>query len=145
MNDHLAKLAIAFVLIALTVLIHAAGLALVMRRLPPPSRLDHAHFGPRVWLLVRVAAWVVTIHCVEIAVWALFYWSQKSLPDFESSLYFAVVTYTTLGYGDLVLSREWRLLAGIEALIGILMCGWSTGFFVAIVGRIYSPTAHHGD
>ena len=141
----LAKLAIAFSLLAVTVFIHAAGLAFVMRRLPLRRILDHSHFGRRVWLLIRVAAWVVAIHCVEIAVWALFCWSQKSLPDFESSLYFAIVTYTTVGYGDLVLPYGWRLLAGIEALTGILMCGWSTGFFVAIVSRIYSPTPHDGE
>jgi hypothetical protein len=48
------------------------------------------------------------------------------------------VTYTTTGYGDLVLPPEWRLFGAIEALTGILMCGWSTGFFFAIVSQMYS-------
>jgi hypothetical protein len=45
------------------------------------------------------------------------------MPDLQSALYFSAVTYTTTGYGDLVLSKEWRLVGAIEALTGILMCG----------------------
>jgi hypothetical protein len=60
---------------------------------------------------------------------------RDSLPDAESSFYFSGVTYTTLGYGDLVLPQEWRLLGPVEGLTGILMCGLSTGFFFAVVSR----------
>jgi hypothetical protein len=59
------------------------------------------------------------------------------MPDLASALYFSAVTYTTTGYGDLVLAEEWRLLGAVEALTGILMCGWSTGFFFAVVNRLY--------
>ena len=52
---------------------------------------------------------------------------------------FGTITYTTTGYGDLVLPEQWRLVGGVEALTGILMCGWSTGFFIAIVNRLYDP------
>jgi hypothetical protein len=57
------------------------------------------------------------------------------MPDLTAALYFSAVTYTTTGYGDLVLAPEWRLVGAIEALTGILMCGWSTAFFVAVVSR----------
>ena len=87
------------------------------------------------WLLVRVAWWLVLLHLAEIAVWALFYWWQKCLPDAESSFYFSGVTYTTVGYGDLVLPKEWRLLGPVEGLTGILMCGLSTGLFFAVVSK----------
>ena len=87
------------------------------------------------WQLPRVAWRLVLLHLAEIAVWALFYWWQKCLPDAESSLYFSGVTYTTLGYGDLVLPKEWRLLGPVEGLTGILMCGLSTGFFFAVVSK----------
>ena len=69
------------------------------------------------------------------SVWALFYWWQKCLPDAESSFYFSAVTYTTVGYGDLVLPQEWRLLGAVEGLTGILMCGLSTGLFFAVVSK----------
>jgi hypothetical protein len=133
----LSKLLIAFLLLALTVLIHAGGLTIVMRRLPLSKVVDDARFGPRTWLLIRLASWVITIHIVEIAMWAFFFWWKKCLPDFESSLYFSVVTYTTVGYGDLVLAQGWRLFAGVEALTGILMCGWSTGFFFIVASKLY--------
>jgi len=59
------------------------------------------------------------------------------MPDLQSAFYFSGVTYTTTGYGDLVLPEPWRLVGGIEALTGILMCAWSSGFFFAVVGRMY--------
>ena len=74
--------------------------------------------------------------------WALFYWWQKCLPDAESSFYFSGVTYTTVGYGDLVLPKEWRLLGPVEGLTGILMCGLSTGFFFAVVSKFSLPNPH---
>jgi hypothetical protein len=52
------------------------------------------------------------------------------------------VTYTTTGYGDLVLPIEFRLIGGVEALTGILMCGWSTGFIFAMVSRMFSRTVN---
>ena len=54
----------------------------------------------------------------------------------ESALYFSGVTYTTVGYGDLVLPQPWRLLAPLEALVGILMVGLSTGLFIVVVSRL---------
>lgn len=75
-------------------------------------------------------------HLVEISVWGLFYYWKGAMPDVASALYFSIVTYTTTGYGDLVLPVKWRLIGGVEALTGILMCGWSTGFFFAVVSRM---------
>ena len=63
------------------------------------------------------------------------------MADLPSALYFSAVTYTTTGYGDLVLPQEWRLVGAIEALTGILMCGWSTGFFFAVVSRMFRAEA----
>ena len=67
------------------------------------------------------------------------YVAEHGMPDLESAMYFSAVTYTTTGYGDLVLPAQWRLVGGVEALTGILMCGWSTGFFFAIVSRVFGP------
>ena len=76
------------------------------------------------------------IHIAEIAVWGLFYYWQGCFPNAESAFYFSGVTYTTVGYGDLILPEPWRMLAPAEALIGILMAGLSTGFFFAIINRL---------
>lgn len=94
--------------------------------------------GPTTWLLIRTTWWLILIHVAEIAVWALFYDWRGCLPDFETALYFSGITYTTVGFGDIVLPEQWRLLAPLEALTGILMCGLSTGFFFAVVAKIFS-------
>jgi Ion channel len=61
-------------------------------------------------LVAQITWWLIVIHLVEIALWALFFWWQKCLPDAESSFYFSGVTYATIGFADLVLPKEWRLL-----------------------------------
>ena len=133
----ISKLLTAWCLLALTVTIHAAGLSAVLPR--GSSRTPNTRFWPVTVLLVEVAGWLVLLHLTEIAVWALFYWWQKCLPDAESSFYFSGITYTTVGYGDLVLPKEWRLLGSVEGLTGILMCGLSTGLFFAVVSRFFFP------
>ena len=128
-----SKLLTAWCLVALTVAIHAAGLSAMLQT--RSSRRFDTRFWPETRLLVSVAWWLILLHLAEIAVWALFYWWQKCLPDAEASFYFSGVTYTTVGYGDLVLPKEWRLIGSVEGLTGILMCGLSAGFFFAVVSR----------
>jgi hypothetical protein len=70
-------------------------------------------------------------------VWALFFVAVGGLPDLETALYFSLTSYATLGYGDVVLPEPWRLLGPIEATVGTLMLGWSTGILVAVIGVIY--------
>ena len=121
---------------ALCVAIHAAGLAAVLdrvRRWPwSPNR-----YWLTTWRFARVAGWAILLHLGEIGVWGLLYLLAGAFPDAPSAFYFSAVTYTTTGYGDLLLPQAWRLVGGIESLTGILMCGWSTGFFFAVVSRLY--------
>src|SRR5438874_11814727 len=131
----IAKLLIAFGLVATTVIIHATGLGMVLAHvLHSPARTD-TRFWPITWLLIRIAWLLIVIHLFEIAVWAFFFWWQECLSDLESSFYFSGVTYATIGYGDLVLPKEWRLFGPIEGLTGILMCGLSTAFFFVVVSK----------
>ena len=130
----IAKLLIAWSLMALCVVIHAGAVTSALRwvrRQPDAS----GAFWPWTWLFIRVAGWIVMFHLIEIMVWALYYCGSGAMPDLPSSAYFSAVTYTTTGYGDLVLPEAWRLVGGVEALTGILMCGWSTGFFFAVVSK----------
>ena len=132
----LTKLFTALCLMGLCVAIHAGGVTWALgrlRRQPPQTR----GFWPDTWLFVLVAAWIVLLHLFEVCVWAMFFFWRDAIPDLPSALYFSAVTYTTTGYGDIVLPQDWRLAGGVEALTGILMCGWSTGFFVAVVGKLY--------
>jgi hypothetical protein len=101
----------------------------------------HVHvergFWRATWLLVCTAGWTLFLHLVQIVVWALSYTWKGAMPDLQSACYFSTVTYTTTGYGDLVLPQECRLVGGIEALTGILMCGLSTGLFFAVFARVF--------
>ena len=132
------RLLVACLLMAVCVTIHAAGLTYALRRvrrlrMPAPS------FWLSTRLFVVIAVWIVMLHLVEIAAWGVVYAWSGALPDLQTALYFSAVTYTTTGYGDVLLPVGWRLDGGVEALTGILMCGWSTGFFFAIVIRLHEP------
>jgi voltage-gated potassium channel Kch len=133
----LTKLLVAFTLMAACVVLHAAGLTLAMRWLERSLATLGGGAWRRLRLLIEVAGWTVLVHLVEITVWAVLFSSRGAMPDLDTALYFSAVTYTTTGYGDLVLPEQWRMVGGIEALTGILMCGWSTGFFFAIVNQIF--------
>jgi NADH:ubiquinone oxidoreductase subunit 6 (subunit J) len=133
----ITKLLIASILMALCVTVHAIGVTGAFRWIQRSSTLADQRFWPATWLLIKIAGWIILLHLIEISLWALLYAWQQAMPDLHSAFYFSAVTYTTTGYGDLVLPQSWRLVGGIEALTGILMCGWSTGFFFAVVNRMY--------
>jgi len=131
----LLKTLIACLLVVVTVVIHAVGFATLLRAVMRSHALNRSGFRPVTGLVIGLTCWLVLIHVVEMAVWGLFYSWQGCLPDAESAFYFSGVTYTTVGYGDLTLPEPWRMLAPLEALTGILMCGLSTGLFFALVSR----------
>jgi hypothetical protein len=133
----ITKLLLSFLLMALCVMIHASGVIGAIRWFERSPALEDPRFWRPTWLLIRVASWLVLLHLLEISLWAMFYAWGHAIPDRSAALYFSSVTYTTVGYGDVVLPAGWRLVGGVEALTGILMCGWSTGFFFAILSRIY--------
>jgi hypothetical protein len=122
----LSELLVGWGLMASSVVIHAYGVMSALR-----------------WLRRHevLAGWIVLLHVAEITVWAVAYAVMRAMPDFQSGLYFSAVTYTTTGYGDLVLPDRWRLVGAIEALTGILMCGWSTGFFFAVLTKMLGSEA----
>jgi hypothetical protein len=141
--DMLTKLIIGFGLMALCVVIHAVGLTAAIRYLRRSSDCVRTFWGSTC-LLIAIAGCAIFVHLLEITVWAVFYVWTHAMLDMDSALYFSAVTYTTVGYGDVVLPREWHLVGGVEALTGILMCGWSTAFFFAVVSRMYQSANESG-
>ena len=138
----LARSLVAFALMALCVTIHAMGLIAVFRRMHGRLADGGGAFWPSTAILIRVAAWTMFLHLLQIAAWAFLYTWLGVMPDLNTAAYFSVVTYTTTGYGDLVLRGEWRLVGGVEALTGILMCGLSTGMFFAVFSKIFHLDGH---
>jgi voltage-gated potassium channel Kch len=74
---------------------------------------------------------------LETLVWAFAYLALGAIEGLEKALYFSMVTFTTLGYGEIVLEERWRLLASFEAANGIIMFGWTTAIVIAAVQRTY--------
>ena len=132
----LSKLTLAWALMAFCVAVHAWGVTVAVQWLRRAS-VSVRHFWPAVRLFIGVAGWMILLHLVEISAWGVLYLWTGAMADLTSALYFSAVTYTTTGYGDLVLPPDWRLVGAIEALTGILMCGLSTGFFFAVVSRMF--------
>ena len=131
----LIRILIAGGLVAVTVVIHAGGFSALLRAMMRSRALERSGFRPVTGMVIGLTCSLLLIHLAEISVWGLFYFRQGCLPDAESAFYFSGVTYTTVGYGDLVLAKPWRMFAPLEALTGILMCGLSTGLFFALVSR----------
>ena len=132
-----SKLLIAWSLTALCVIVHAMGMTTLLRWENRWVAQANGRYWFSIWLLIRTAGWIILLHLIEITVWAFFYAWRDAFPDLVSALYFSAVTYTTTGYGDLVLPQEWRLVGGVEALTGILMCGWSAAVFFMVVNRMH--------
>jgi len=142
---------VAFFLVAVTVAIHAFGTTYWMRFLVHRYASHDGDIKARMALpaVTWTAIVLMALHVVEIAVWALAYLlllPGDILNTFEKATYFSAVTFTTLGYGDITLvDHEWRLLSGVEALVGILLVGWTTAFLFAVVQRSWKNMGYgHG-
>jgi voltage-gated potassium channel len=86
-------------------------------------------------LMVRVTHVVLTLQLLEVGLWAGFY-RWKCFPSWDAALYFSVTSYSTVGYGDLILPSHWRMLGPVESVTGVLMCGLSVSILFAIVARL---------
>lgn len=84
-------------------------------------------------LLIVLFSGVMVLHVMETSIWAIFYYMFGLFQDFETSLYFSLTSYTTIGYGDVLLPERWRLLGAIEGVSGVLLCGVSTAFIFAVI------------
>jgi hypothetical protein len=135
----LRELLASFILLGLCVLIHSAGIALILRKMHSHSPVATDRPWKVAIFIVQVAWKLTSLHLFQIVLWAVYFRVQGCLPDFETSLYFSGISYSTLGYGDVVLPRGWRTLGPAEGLTGILMGGLSTGLFFAISHRMLQP------
>lgn len=126
------------VLVAFTALLHLASLAGLIALLQAHGkrvRTPHVRLNQALLVLIAVFA-LIALHGIEIWLYAAVYTLVGEFPAFEDALYFSTSTYATIGYGDLVLSPAWRIVGAIEGVNGIILLGWSTAFFVSIVGQL---------
>lgn len=85
----------------------------------------------RWWSAIRPLSWVLTILILgtfaQIAAWAELFVLMGEFESFEEAVYHSAVNFSTLGYGDIVMSEKRRLLGPLQAINGVLMIGLSTG------------------
>ncbi len=123
-------------LILICIIIHALATRLAIYISNRPDRLKNKNFLSLFWIAFIVLL-MFFASIIEAAAWAGAYLYLGAIESYADSLYFSIVTYTTLGYGDITLSESWRLLASFEAAIGIIIFGWSTALVMAVVQHFY--------
>ena len=96
----------------------------------------------RVFLVVLSVVLLLALHCIETTMWALYYMESGSLPDFATALYFSILSYATIGYGDIVLPAQERLVGAMEGMVGTMMSGWSVALIVATLQTTAVARAH---
>jgi hypothetical protein len=133
----LPQLLLTALLVILTCAVHSSVTILVVRTFPrrPSVALTQTTLG-RVALVVATVLLLFVAALVEASMWATAYLQVGAMDAFERALYFSMVTFTTLGYGEITLSEDWRLMASFQAALGIIVFGWTTAILVAIVQRM---------
>jgi hypothetical protein len=131
------NLALGTLMISLTVVIHTFGLigvTHVMSWVTDRIRL-HGHRS-RMLAMNTVVIGVFAVLTAEVWLWAASFTLIGVVDDFETALYFSTITFSTVGYGDVVPHPEWRMLAALEGVNGFLLIGWSTAYLIAAGMRV---------
>lgn len=134
----LLNITIATFLIMITVIIHAGGMYLVMQKILNHDGPFRQRWQTHIYVVGITILLMFIVSLLEVLVWAVAFLALDTLQNFEEALYFSMVTFTTLGYGDVLLHDRWRLLSSFEAANGIIMFGWTTAIVIAVVQRVYS-------
>lgn len=126
-------------LIATTLLLEAIFVAAAIAGL---SRLGPALNGKyrrskQVAAIIATTMWLLLALSAAVWIWAAAFIVLGQFSDVETAVYFAVVSFTTLGYGDVVIGEEWRLLSGFIATNGLMLFALTTAFMIEVVRRIF--------
>ncbi|MFP4518404.1 MAG: potassium channel family protein [Oceanicaulis sp.] len=135
-----APLLVSALLVALTVIVQIAGLAVliwVMRKRGGPMA-SVAHVLQQLGVILLVVLGVFVMHAVQIWLFAIVYLMLGEFETFEAALYFSTSSFTTVGYGEVVIESRWRIVAAIESAAGFLVLGWSTVFLISVLFRLRS-------
>ncbi len=128
---------VAAILVTGTLWLQSAGMAFLIHWARSFIARGIRGLGPwmSVVLMIRFTTAMVVLHVLQILLWAGSY-RWLCLPSWESSFYFSATSYSTVGYGDIVLPKVWRTLGPIGSVIGVLMCGISVSALFAIATRL---------
>jgi voltage-gated potassium channel len=131
------QLAATVLLLSLTLCLQCAGVTTLIEWLKRVLARDIHKHGPvyAATLVAKSTVAIVILHGLVILLWASFY-RTRCFPSWELAFYFSAASYSTVGYGDLVLPSNWRLLGPLEAITGVLMSGISVSVLFALVSRL---------
>lgn len=137
----ISQLAIATIMVMLTVMIHGLGLAMLGRVMRSEVRQERQHHVPPLSLrslgfTLMLVFSLATLHGIEIWSYAIVYEALGAVTDLETAVYFSTISYAGIGFDDRYIVKIWRLVAAIEGINGLLLLGWSTAFFVTVVTRM---------
>lgn len=130
------RLALATVMVGLTVTVHFFGLLALLWTLRARVESLHESWTRQGAAILTVVLGLMLIHTIEVWLYACVYLALGALHDLESAVYFSTTSFTTIGYGDIVLDHKWRLVGAIEGANGLLLFGWSTAFLFSIISRM---------
>ena len=127
----------AVLLVTITLVLQSAGMAVLIywARLSIARGVSGMSALRAALLMMRFTTATIVLHVLQILLWAGFY-RWRCLPSWETGFYFSATSYSTVGYGDVVLPRIWRLLGPIESITGVVMCGLSVSVLFAILMRL---------
>jgi Ion channel len=131
----LIPVAIGVPAILCTILIHALPLNATINLVRREKK--RGRVGVRFWMdtgiVARAMSYALVAHLIEMAFWAVLFVICGEFPDFATAYYHSAVNYTSLGYGDLIMSPAWKLLGPLETADGMLLFGVSTAMIFAVI------------
>ena len=138
----LFNLTIGLIIIGITVTIHGYGSSFWIRHLTKNhgGSLKKGFANNYTGILISTALFLLMLNFFEAIIWAFLYLLLPGITEFETlekAIYFSLVTFTSLGYGEITISSSNRILAGFEAMNGILLLGWSTSMMFAVMQFIW--------
>lgn len=133
--------------LGLCLIIHVSCLAMCARVLELVSRrIRHRKLAMRITTMLMLALGILIFALtIEVWIWSMLWIMFGIFASWNESVYFSLVTFTALGYGDLVLGPEARIFGTFAAVTGLLSFGLSTAFLVAVTNRLLLPDRedHH--
>lgn len=129
---------VGFAAVLCTILVHALPLSATISFVRRQKHLGHlgVNFRTDMGVVVRVILYAFVAHLIEMALWAALFLICGEFSDFATAYYHSAVNYTSLGYGDIIMSPSWKLLGPLETADGMLLFGVSTAMIFSVIQRL---------
>jgi hypothetical protein len=134
----LLPLAVAGGVLLVSVVLYGLGTSIIVHLVVHLIRAGYG--GLSVWrnvvFMVLVSLVMAAAHLIQVALWAAAFLVIGLFPSFDTAFYYSAQSYTAVGYGDVAVSDQWRLLGPLESINGLLLFGLSTASMFAVMSRL---------